>query len=785
MSTRERALPIDRLRADFDRALAAGHVVVTAATGSGKSTRLPVWSRSRGRVLVIEPRRLAATSLARFVAQGLGTAVGDAVGHAVRLDARHGPDTEVVFVTPGIALRWYGEDRLQRFSTVVLDEFHERRWDTDLLLALLQAGAAHHLVVTSATIAGERLAGHLAARHLRADGRSYPVDIAHRADEPRRMPTSRDLARRVAEAVQATLRDGDGGDVLVFLPGKGEIQACYQTLKGAPATVLRLHASAPASDQADALAPRDPAQPPRVILATNVAETSLTVPGVTSVIDSGLERRTHRRNGRTVLSLHAISRASADQRAGRAGRTQPGRCLRLWGPQAPLADVTPPEIHREDLSELVLAAACAGHRADALPFPEALPEPALVQATTRLTGLGALDRSGRVTERGRRLFQLPVDTELAHLAVAMPDRECAGFMADLAAALSTGRRWVQPPDDPAEEEALARALSRRCDATLLVAALRTGDLPGVRVDRGSRQEARKLARQLRELMGLPRLPDRLEEDPGPAFAAAVAALPHRSYVRREKRRQAMGNGGDEILISDQSRLDPEAEAALCLDEHSVPGKGTRQTVTLGTCLAPVPLQALLDAGLAQATLEAPTLEAGRLLAHRTWRYAGRVIHSEAVVPEGAPAREAMARLILAGRLLKPAGERLSDDLAAWALYVALGHGEGETPEALPWLVARLERLGVESQDDLALIEPEDLAFEGVPEWERDRFDEHFPRRIQLPDLLLQVHYQVRRKTVTVEKVSGSRKRDPQRWELPAWPGWRVKYQRASRVVEVR
>lgn len=778
-------LPIERLRPDFERALTNGHVVVTAATGSGKSTRLPVWSRARGRVLVIEPRRLAATSLARFVAQGLGSTVGDGVGYAVRLDARHGPDTEVVFVTPGIALRWYGEDRLRRFSTVVLDEFHERRWDTDLLLALLQAGRGHHLVVTSATIAGEQLAQHLGAHHLRSDGRSYPVDIAHRADEPRRMPESRDIARRVAEAVRDALGNGDGGDVLVFLPGKGEIQACYQALKGAPATVVRLHASAPAADQADALAPRDPARPPRVILSTNVAETSLTVPGVTTVIDSGLERRTHRRNGRTVLSLHAISRASADQRAGRAGRVQPGRCLRLWGRQAPLAELTPPEIHREDLSELVLAAACAGRRADNLPFPEALPEPALVQATARLTRLGALDAEGRVTERGRRLFHLPVDTELAHLAVAMPDRESAGFMADLAAALSTGRRWVHAPADPAEEEMLSRTLPRRCDATLLVAALRTADLPGVRVDRASRKEARKLAAQLRELMGLARLPDTLGEDLEPAFAAAVAALPHRTYIRREKRRQAMGNGGDEILVSEQSRLDAEAEAALCLDEHSVPGKGTRQTVTLGTCLAPVPLQGLLDAGLGEPMLEAPTLEEGRLLARRTWRYAGRIIHSEAVVPEGAPAREAMARLILDNRLLKPAGARLQEDLAAWALYVALGHGEGETPEARPWLEARLEALGVASQDDLALIEPEDLAFEGVPEWERARFDEHFPRQIQLPDLLLRVHYHVRRKTVTIEKVNGSRKKDPQRWELPAWPGWRVKYQRASRVVEVR
>ncbi|WP_421621290.1 helicase-related protein [Alkalilimnicola ehrlichii] len=784
MSDADTPLPIDTLRADFAQALAAGHMVVTAATGSGKSTRLPVWAREHGRVLVVEPRRLAATSLARFVARTLDTRLGDGVGYAVRLDARHGPDTEVVFVTPGIALRWYGEDRLRGFTTVVLDEFHERRWDTDLLLALLQAGASHRLVVTSATIAGARLAQHLSARHLSSEGRSHPVDIEYRAPQPRAMPETRDLARRVAGAVQSTLQ-AQSGDCLVFLPGKGEIQACYQALKGIGATVLRLHASAPAADQAAALAAPAPDAPPRVILSTNVAETSLTVPGITAVIDSGLERRTHRRNGRTVLSLQPIARASADQRAGRAGRLQPGRCLRLWGHQAPLAAVTPPEIQREDLSDLVLAAACAGARAEALPFPEPLPAPALEQAVAGLRALGALDPQGRATERGHRLFQLPVDTELAHLAVAMPDTESAGFMADLAAALSTGRRWVQPPADPADEDALARALPRRCDATLLVAALRLDKLPGVRVDRASRKEARRLADQLRGLMNLPARPVALEGDPTAAFAAAVRALPRRTYVRRERRRQAMGNGGDELLISDQSRLDPEAEAALCLDEHSVPGRGTRQTVTLGTCLAPVPLQALLDAGLAEATLQAPRLEEGRLLARRSWRYAGRTLHSEDVVPEGAPAREAMAELILADRLLRPAGARLRDDLAAWALYVALGQGQGTVPSPRPWLVEQLTELGVENQEDLQLIEPEDLAFEGVPEWERARFDEHYPRRIQLPDLLLQVHYDVRRRVITVEKVRGSRKRDPQRWELPAWPGWRIKYQRASRVVEVR
>ncbi len=151
-------LPIESLRADFHDALAAGHTVVSAATGSGKSTRLPVWAAEHGPVLVIEPRRIAATSLARYVASLNGGEAGAEIGYAIRFDSAYGPDTRVLFVTPGIALRWFAEDGLAGFATVILDEFHERRADTDLLLALLRDAERHRLVLTSATFAGDRLA---------------------------------------------------------------------------------------------------------------------------------------------------------------------------------------------------------------------------------------------------------------------------------------------------------------------------------------------------------------------------------------------------------------------------------------------------------------------------------------------------------------------------------------------------------------------------------------------------------------------------------------------------
>jgi ATP-dependent helicase HrpB len=783
MESSQTTLPIDALAGPFAAALATGPVVVSAATGSGKSTRLPVWAREQGRVLVIEPRRVAATSLAYWVAEQVGTHVGDEVGYAIRHDTRCDERTGIVFVTPGIALQWLARDALAGFRAVVLDEFHERRWDTDLLLALLRDTGRHRLVVTSATIDGPRVAEQLGARHLQSEGRAYPVQVEHLAREPRALPRAKGLADRVADAVRGAFARTDG-DVLAFLPGRGEIADAAKALRGSGAACVELHAGADAASQRRALRPGDER---RVILATNVAESSVTVPGVTAVVDSGLERRTHRRNGRTVLGLQAIAADSAEQRRGRAGRTAPGLCLRLWGHNAPLATVTPPAIQREDLTEPVLAAACASRPARALAFPDALREEALAGAEATLTQMGAIDADGHATERGRALFALPVDTALAHWVLAMPDAASAGFMADLAGALSTRRPVAGLPHEARERERVGDALGRHCDATLRVAALRGQAPEGVRVREDEQREARRLADQVRELAGLPPRP---ADDDGTATAmptveAAASAAPATAFVRRERRRFAMGNGGEEVEIGRDSLMPDDAEAALVLDSHSVPGKGTRQTLTMATVLAPIPLDALIRAGGADAELAAPEWRDGALVVRRQWRYAGRVIASERTEPVGAEARRALAQLTLDGTLLAPAGKRLTDDLAAWSLYVALGFGEGDIPEARAWLAGRLAALGVESDADIELVEPDDLRFEGVPAWERERFDRTYPREVQLSGLRMRIHYDVRRRTVTAEKIEGSRKTDPKRWELPAWQGWHVQFQRASRIVDVR
>ncbi|MBY6187747.1 ATP-dependent RNA helicase [Marinobacter hydrocarbonoclasticus] len=777
-------LPIDSLKSVFMAALADSHLVVEADTGSGKSTRLPLWAAERGRVLVVEPRRVACTALAEFLAVQSGSPLGQQVGYAIRFDSNVTTETQVAFVTPGIALRWLSEDGLAGFQTVIIDEFHERRWDTDLLLALLKARAEHRLVLTSATVDGERLAGYLEGQRLYTQGRRFPVTVVHQARDSQSLPDERGLAQRVHDAVLAQLAE-QPGDVLVFLPGRREIAQCEASLKSVlngAALVLPLHASVPRPVQRQALT----AGPQRrVILATNVAETSLTIPGVTVVIDSGLERRTRQRNGRTVLALARISQASAAQRAGRAGRMAPGRCVRLWGQHAPLEALTPPELQREELVEPMLAAACADADLSRLEFVDPLPQKSLLLARERLQTMAALDGQGRVTEHGRRLFPLPIDTQFAHLITAMPDKACMEAMVDLSAALSLGQRLWRLPASEEGRQALKAWQPLPCDGLTLVTLVRKPPPEALGIDAGLRAEARQLAEQIRAALELPQL-TASSHLPYPAWLAAIlGAMPELAFVRRARRREALGNGVMEVKPGRDSRFDEEAEAALVLDQHSLPGRGVKQTLNLATCMMPLSLTQLVNAELGEERqAEVVQADSGMQVTLERW-YAGRVIGRRESRPSGETARMAMTHQILSGDRLAPAGDRLLADARAWSLWLALGEGEGEPIEPESWLLTQLKDLGVETEEDIGLLEPDDLKFEGVPEWQRDAFDQRFPHFLVLAELKLHVEYQPRAKRVTVVYAEGSRKADPKRWELPGWPGWRVQYRRASRVVDIR
>ncbi len=781
-------LPIDSLQAEFDQLVNHHHLVVEAETGSGKSTRLPLWAANHGRVLVIEPRRIACTSLAEFLAEQSGQPLGKQVGYAIKLHAHYDEKTKVVFVTPGVALRWFAEDKLTSFDIVMVDEFHERRWDIDLLTAILKQEKQHRLIVTSATLEGEKLANYLDAKRLRSEGRCFPVTVTHRSMDSRYLPNKKGCENDVVRTVKEALEDEEG-DILVFLPGRKEITQCAQMLQSIDdVMVVKLHASVSDEERHRALTVQ---KQRKVVLATNVAETSLTIPNIRVVIDSGLERRTVQRNGRTALTLTNISKASAAQRMGRAGRVAEGACIRLFGEHAPLELVTPPELHREELVEPMLAAACCGYRLSELSFLDSVPEKSLNSALQTLQGMGAIDEQGDITEHGEKVYPLPIDALFADLVTRIQTKSEREAMIDLAAALSVPAQLYQLQGGESAE-ALAQEEPFGCDASLMIRLVRGEQLSGINLDASVLEEAQGLAKQMREVFELPDL-EVASRYKRHELTKAIATLhPELVFVRRERRRDALGNGLMEMMVGRNSRFPEKSEAALVLDSHSVPGRGVKQTLNLASIMLPVSLNLLRELELGEWQQGETNYEEETPRATMHLIYAGRTICTEYQALEGEVAVQSIVEMIEDETLLPGFAPLRKQQIQHWKIYNALGLNpepiektELDGLSFATWLVEQLETLGVESVEDIELFEVDDIPFEGIPDWEYQDFAEQFPLKLILAELKLDVEYFVSRKLVHVIYTEGSRKGDPKRWELPRWAGWKVQYKKASRVLDVK
>ena len=451
-------LPIHAARETIRAAVrAANRLVVVAATGSGKSTQLPKMLLDlegvRGDIVILEPRRLAARTLAMRVAAELGDECGGLVGYETRHDRKVSPRTRVRFVTDGLFVRQMQRDpTLARVSCVILDEFHERSVAVDVALGLLKLAQETHradlrMVVTSATLEATRLESFLGCRTIVAEGRSFPVTVEYLA-KPSREPAW-DLAGNAIERVLDAFARGqsdDPGHLLVFMPGGYEIMRTCERARialsrtGVTAEVLPLHGALPPDEQDRAVSAVDPAKHRRIIVSTNVAETSLTIDGVRTVIDAGLAR-IHRYDplrGLDTLRVEPISKASAEQRAGRAGRTAPGRAVRLWT----LAEHerreahTMAEVARIDLASAMLETMSLGVDDFAhFPWLDAPDARRIDEATRTLTNLGALDQRG-LTEIGRAMARVPAHPRLSRALVEGARLGCARRVARLAAALS-------------------------------------------------------------------------------------------------------------------------------------------------------------------------------------------------------------------------------------------------------------------------------------------------------------------------------------------------------------
>jgi len=782
-------LPIDSLKSDFSQAMQHYHLVIEAETGSGKSTRLPIWAAEQGRVLVVEPRRIACTSLAQFLADQSGEVLGKKVGYAIKLEAAYTPDTQVVFVTPGVALRWLSENGLSEFDIIVVDEFHERRWDIDLLVALLKQKQTHRLLITSATIEGEKLATYLSAKRMKSEGRVYEVALQHRSRDTRDLPDIRNLEQRVKAEVEYQLEQSSQ-DILVFLPGRKEITQCAQMLNSHEGIrVVKLHASV--SDEERNLALTVQSQR-KVVLATNVAETSLTIPNIEVVIDSGLERRTVQRNGRTTLSLKNISQASAKQRAGRAGRVMEGTCVRLYGQHAALELVTPPELQREELIEPMLASASCGYSIESLSFIDELPVKSLESARQKLKMMSAIDEQGMITEHGKALYPLPIDAINADLVTRISHKATKEAMIDLTAALSVPASLYQLPKNEEQSDELVKTLPELCDATLLVKLVRGFPLPNLAIEPEAVREAQGLSNQMREMFELPQLEVASRYNRNELIKAIVSLHPELVFIRRAKRKEAFSNGHLEVMLGKQSLLSDKSEACIVLDTHSLPGRGVKQTLTLATVNMPVPLSLLVDEDIGEWQQGKTVTIDGQVLTELQLIYAGRVIATKHAEPEGSLALKPIVDMVVAEQVLEGLATQRKQEIALWQLYVQLGLAESSkwTDESSTltfesWFANQLELLGVESLDDLSLFSNEDFPFDGIPYWEYSEFAAKHPLLLCLGDLQLTVEYYPSRKLVYVVHKSGLRKTVPKRWELPTWQGWKVQYKKASRIVDIK
>jgi len=583
---------------------AGRNAVLVAPPGAGKTTLAPLalldapW-RGDGRIVMLEPRRLAARAAARRMAHLLGEAPGETVGWRTRLDRAIGPGTVIEVVTEGLLVRrLLADPSLDGTACVILDEVHERALDSDLALALLLEAQSLlrpelRLVAMSATADTARLVPLLGAVPIESVGRAHPVEIFWATED---FSDRRDLPQLTARAIRRALA-AQPGAVLAFLPGMAEILRTRDELTGIDAPIHVLHGDIPPAEQDAALSGGR-----RVVLASAIAETSLTVEGVGAVVDGGFRRapRFDPGTGLSSLATVRISRAAADQRAGRAGRQAPGIAFRLWTEAAhrALAAFDPPEILTADLAPLVLDCAAWGSRPEGLPFPDAPQGGALAAARALLRGLGLIDDAGRLTAAGRAAARLPAHPRLAHMISEAPE-SARGLACDIAALLEEGRGRGAGADIRSTLEVLSPA-------------------------------ARRAAQQLRRLVHAAGRDG--PQNPAPLLALAY---PDRVAQRRPTGGFRLAAGGGAALPADDALA---REAFLAIAALDLSGRETR--IRLAAPITREEIEGLFGADL--ATRETVALENDTVVARRR-RMLGALVLEETLLPRPAP--EAAAALL--------------------------------------------------------------------------------------------------------------------------------------------
>lgn len=570
-------LPIDALLPALRDALSTRHeVVLEAPPGAGKTTRVPLalldapWLDGQ-KILMLEPRRLAARAAAERLASELSERVGETVGYRIRLDSKVGPNTRIEVVTEGILARRLQDDpALDGVGLVIFDEFHERSLDADLALALTLNGRAMFraadsgeaplkVLLMSATLEGERLSALLGdAPVLRSEGRMFPVDIRWGAP----FQPGEWIEPRVVQTVQQALAD-ETGSLLVFLPGQGEIRRVAEqlgeTLAGRDDILLcPLHGELELSAQRAAIEPA-PTGKRKVVLATNIAETSLTIDGVRVVVDAGLARvpRFDPASGMTRLDTQRISRASATQRAGRAGRLEPGACYRLWSQaqHEQFSAYSSAEILQADLSGLALQLLRWGVAPQELSWLDVPPPAAYAQALDLLGRLGALDERGALNAHGQAMAELPSHPRIAHLLLRGQALGLGALACDLAALLS--------------ERDILRGGGADLHSRLT---LLSGESRAARSAQGGVQRARQLAKQFHGMIKNRPVTQAVSDPKHPRWLGCLLAFAYPDRIAQQRR----VGGADYRLANGRAAQFGETDALMKYEWLVVADLGSRQ-----------------------------------------------------------------------------------------------------------------------------------------------------------------------------------------------------------------
>jgi len=646
LSTPAPELPIEPVLSRLREVLRAGRsAVLQAPPGAGKTTRVPLallgedWLQSR-RILMLEPRRLATRAAARRMAATLGESVGETVGYRMRMDSRVGAATRIEVVTDGILIRMLQDNpSLDGIGAVIFDEFHERGLDADLGLALAIEAQRYlredlRLVVMSATLDGARVATLLGdAPVIASEGRSFPVETRYLARPDLARSSGERFEDRVVAGIRCAIAE-ESGSLLVFLPGAGEIRRVERMLGesglGPEIRIAPLYGELPQEAQDAALLPA-PQGARKIVLATSIAETSLTIEGIGVVVDGGLMRvpRFEPRSGLTRLETVKVSQASADQRRGRAGRLAAGVCYRLWSEveHRLLPRFNAPEIIAADLAPLALDLARWGADAADLAWLDPPPDAALAQARALLGDLGVLDAAGRITPHGRAIAGFGLHPRLAHMILTGAALGAGALACDIAALLSL------------RDVVKARPGARDADLRLRLELIsgESGELHGLSVDRGLLRQVRQQAGEWRRRIRAPAERGSLDR------AGLLLAL---AYPDRVAQRRA-GGSGQFRLSNGRGAVLPPADPLATEDYLAVAeldGDRREARIFLAAPLALASIEEAFADRLEDRDIVAWDAREGAVLARRQVRLGELILRDEAL-PE--PPRAAIVAALVA------------------------------------------------------------------------------------------------------------------------------------------